>query len=177
MTTPRAQKTRLLSSLAMLVLAVGGVWFYSVRKTNELFDIGVNAHVQCTIASDLKSGSTNGRLARDLAAAAKGDSVVADRQCTAAGRDFELVVLQQNGTLVSVALTQRGEQEVFPRALAGRVVDVAGIAVHEGTRQGYAEAAFETGSWLAYVVSALPDRENNDLAERLAPTIQRHAGA
>jgi hypothetical protein len=151
----------------LLALAVGGVWFYSVRKTNELFDIGVNAHVQCTVASDLKSGQANGGLARDLAVAAKGDSVVAEPPCTAAGRDFELVVLRQNGMLVSIALTRRGEQDSYPRSRTG---------MHEGTRQGYAVASFETGSWLAYVVSALPDLENNDLAERLAPTIQRHAG-
>jgi anti-sigma factor RsiW len=143
------------------------MWFYSVRKTNELFDIGVNAHVQCTVASDLKSNPANGQLARGLAAAAKGDSVVADRTCTAAGRDFELVVLRQNGTLVSVALTRRGEQDSYPRSRTG---------MHEGTRQGYAVASFETGPWLAYVVSALPDRENDDLAERLAPAIRRAAG-
>jgi len=167
MKTPRAQRTRLLSSMAMLVLAIGGVWFYSVRTTNQLFDIGVNAHIQCTVAGDLKTNPVNGQLARDLAAAAKGADLVADRTCTAAGRDFELVVLRQNGTLVSVALTRRGEQEFYPRSLS---------ELHKGTRQGYAVASFETGSWLAYVVSALGDRENDDLAKRLAPTIRRDAG-
>ncbi len=157
----------------MLAVAVGGMWFYAVRTTNQLFDIGVKAHVQCTVAGNAKplQGS---QLARVVAEAAKGASVVADRQCTAAGRDFSLVVLRQNGTLVSVALTRRGEQEIFPRALAGRVVDVAGLSLHEETYQGYAAAAFETGPWLAYVISALPDGQNDDLARRLAPAIQRY---
>ena len=158
MTTPRAQKTRLLSSLAMLALAVGGVWFYSVRQTNELFDIGVRAHLQCTVAGNYKPAATNGQLARDLGGE--------EHECSAGGKDFELVVLQRNGTPVSVALTRRGEQEFYPRSLS---------ALHVGVRQEYAIAGFVSGSWLAYVVSALPEGENKDLAERLKPAIERHA--
>ena len=61
--SPRGSpNTRLISSLAMLVLAIGGVWFYSIRRSNELLDIGVNAHVQCFRSSSDLRGSLVSRI-------------------------------------------------------------------------------------------------------------------
>ena len=102
------------------------------------------------------------------------DEVVSAHHCTAGGREYINVILRRGGTLVSVVLTQHGDQEVFPRALAGRVVRAAGIPLHEGTRDGYSVAAFESGAYLAYIVSALPGPQNSALASRLAPVIERY---
>ena len=68
---------------------------------------------------------------------------------------------------MSLILTPRGGQEVFPRTLAGR-------ALHEGRRDGYSVAAFESGAYLGYIVSALPAQQNGELAARVAPVIDRY---
>jgi hypothetical protein len=46
-------------------------------------------------------------------------------------------------------------------------------ALHEGNREGYSVAGFESGAYLAYVVSALPGPQNKELAGRLEPVIDR----
>jgi hypothetical protein len=105
------------------------------------------------------------------------NDVVSAHHCTAEGRQYTHIILRRGQTLVSIILTRRGDQEVFPRALAGQVVRVAGIPLHEGTRDGYSVAAFESGDWLAYVISALPSRTNSELAGRVAPVIDRYTKA
>jgi len=102
------------------------------------------------------------------------DEVVSAHHCTAAGREYIHILLRRGQTLVSIVLTQRGDQEVFPRALASRIVHAAGIPLHEGTRDGYSVAAFESGAYLAYVVSTLRSQQNSELASRLAPVIERY---
>jgi hypothetical protein len=163
-------QVRLISSLAMLAVALGGVSYYSVRKTNELLDIGVNAHIQCAIAGTEAErahglGTEFGPMLQPLTTAAgTGYTLVAAHPCTALGRAYVQVILQRGQTPISVVLTKRGEQEVFPRMLS---------ALHEGKRDGYSVAGFESRAYLAYVVSALPGPQNKELAGRLEPVIDR----
>jgi len=173
MNNPRGSpQVRLISSLAMLILVIGGVWFYSVRKTNELLDIGVNDHVRCAIAGTYAErtqglGTPFGPMLQPLLAAAGAEyTLVSAHNCTPAGRAYIHIVFRRGKTLVSVILTQRGDQEVFPRAPDARV--------HEGRRGGYSVAAFESGAYLAYIVSALPAQQTKQLASRLAPVIDRY---
>jgi hypothetical protein len=169
---------RLVSSVAMLILVIGGVWYYAGRRTGELFDIGVNAHVQCAIAG-IYPAPTQGlgdkfapMLQPVLAAAtdALGSAalVSADR-CTVADRAYVHIVLRRGreSTLISVILTQRGDQEDFPRLPT---------ALHTGSRDGYSVAAFESGAYLAYIISTLPGQQNRELAGRLEPIVDRFAG-
>jgi hypothetical protein len=107
------------------------------------------------------------------AAGAQYDAVSAHR-CNVEGRAYIHIVLRRGQTPVSVILTRRGDQEVFPRVLAGRVVHAAGIPLHEGSRDGYSVAAFDSGAWLGFVVSALPGEQNGELAFRVAPVIDRY---
>jgi hypothetical protein len=39
---------------------------------------------------------------------------------------------------------------------------------------GYSVAGFESGEWLGYVVSAMPDSRNRELAERIAPVVENY---
>src|ERR1700683_1610872 len=59
-------QVRLISSLAMLALAIGGVWFYSIRKTNELFDIGVHGHLRCAIAGTYPHQTQRAEMLKEL---------------------------------------------------------------------------------------------------------------
>lgn len=154
----------------MLVVAIGGVSYYSVRTTNELLDIGLNAHVQCAVAgTDAERaqglGTEFGPMLRPLTEAAGKDyTLVSAHPCTALGRAYVQVILLRGQMPMSVILTRRGEQEVFPRMLS---------ALHEGSRDGYSVAGFESGAYLAYIVSALPGQQNKELAGRLEPVIDR----
>ncbi len=177
----------------MLLLVAAAMAWYSVRKTNQLFDTGINDHVECAIAGtylrqtqtaekEKGLGSQFGPMLQPLVDAARtagiGDiATVSAHQCTAAGRSYTHVILERGQTPVSVILTPRRNEEVFPRLLSGQVVDVAGIPVHEGRRRGYSVAGFESGAYLGYVVSALPDGQNGALATRLVPVIVRYTGA
>jgi hypothetical protein len=177
--SPRGSpRIRLISSLAMLVLVIGGVSFYSVRKTGDLFAIGENDHIRCAIEATASRQDGLGQFASMLPPvleAAGADYVVASaHRCNVDGRSFFHVILQRNRTLISLILTPRSEQEVFPRALAGRVVHASGIPVHEGTRAGYSVAAFESGAYLGYIVSTLQGQQESDLAARVAPVMDRY---
>jgi hypothetical protein len=165
-------QVRLISSLAMLVLVIGGVWFYSIRQTNELLNMGVNDHVRCAIAGTYAErtqglGTPFGPMLRPLLDAAGAEyTLVSAHHCTAASRGYIHIVLRRDRTLVSVILTRRGDREVFPRVPPTRV--------HEGTRDAYSVAAFESGDYLAYIVSALPGQQTKELASRLTPVIDRY---
>ncbi|HVV47283.1 MAG TPA: hypothetical protein VHC72_18860, partial [Bryobacteraceae bacterium] len=51
LTQPRGSpRARLISSLVMLLLVAAAMAWYSVRKTNQLFDTGINDQVECAIA-------------------------------------------------------------------------------------------------------------------------------
>jgi hypothetical protein len=164
---------RLASSVAMLILVIGGVWYYAVRRTGELFDVGVNAHVQCAIAETYpeRTQGLGDKFAPmlqpvlDAAAGALGSAaLVSAHRCTVADRAFVHIILRRGTTLISVILTQRGDREDFPRLPA---------ALHTGSRDGYSVAAFESGAYLAYIISTLPGRQNRELAARLEPIIDR----
>lgn len=172
MDTPRGSpQVRLVSSVAMLILVIGGVWYYSVRRTGELFDIGVNDHAQCAIV-DNYPGRTQGLgdqfapMLQPVLDAATGFALVSAHRCTVSDRAYVHIILRRGTTLISVILTQRGPQEDFPR-LSG--------ALHAGSRDGYSVAAFESGGYLAYVISTLSEGQNREFALRLEPIIDRFA--
>jgi hypothetical protein len=178
MDTPRGSpQVRLVSSVAMLILVIGGVWYYAARRTGELFDIGVNDHVQCAIAGTYP-GRTQGLgaqfapILQPVLDAAAGDTLVSAHRCTVADRAYFHIILRRGpgreSTLISIILTQRGVQEDFPRLPS---------ALHTGSRDGYSVAAFESGAYLAYIISTLPSRQNRELAVRLEPIIDRFAKA
>jgi hypothetical protein len=165
---------RLISSFAMLAVAVGGVWFYSVRKTNELFDMAVNAHINCAIDGNYPRQTQKTEMLEGLGvrfapmlqpvldSAGLNYAAVAAHRCDVAGRAWVHILLRKGSTLISVLLTMRGSEEGFPRA---------GRSLHQGSRDGYSVAAFESGAWLVSVISALPGRQNADLARNLVGRI------
>lgn len=163
----------------MLVLVIGGVSFYSVRKTDDLLDLGVNGHVRCAVGNAYSLQEGLGEqfapmLQPVLDAAGREYTLASAHRCDIDGRSYVAIVLRRDRTLVSAILTRRSEQEVFPRALAARTVHAPGIQLHEGRRNGYSVTAFETGPYLGCIVSALPEQLNSELAARVAPVMDRY---
>jgi len=181
-------RTRLISSLAMLAVVAGGMQFYSVRRINELLGVGVRDHVHCAMEGTYPRQSQRVEMLEGLgpqfapmlqpvldAAGTPGiDAVVSAHRCTIEGRFYVHIILRRGQTLLSVILTRRGERDIFPRAIAARVVHPSGISMHEGDFDGYAVASFEAGAYLGYIVSGMPDRQNDELAARLVPIVERY---
>src|ERR1039457_5694127 len=157
----------------MLAVVAGGVGFYSIRKTNELLDIGVDDHLHCAMGRTPKAERAEGlgtqfapMLEPVVDAAGADYSVVSAHRCNVSGRTYFHIIMQRGQTPVSVILTPRGEQEIFPRTLSSRL--------HEGIRDGFSVAGFQSGAHLGYIVSALPGNQNGELAARLAPVVDRY---
>jgi hypothetical protein len=171
----------------MLVVVFIAMQVYSVRKTGDLLRIGADAYTHCTLAgayphqSDRKEMTLGlglfGPMLQPVLDQAAGDEVVAAHQCTVNGRNYFQIVLQRGRTLISVALTKREDADAFPRSLMADTVKASGTTVHQGTVDGYSVAGFESGVYMAYVISALPKDETTALAARLVPVIRRYTQA
>jgi hypothetical protein len=169
---------RLISSLSMLLILGGGLQFTAMRKVHDLLQAGVNDHVHCAIAGEYPHQTERAAMVRDLGPYSlmlqpvidkmPGDDLVSAHRCTIQGRDYVHIILRRHGTLISVILTRKGKNDVYPRAVA---------AHKSGSIDGYSVAGFEAGSYLGYVVSALPESTNNGMAEKIAPVIKRYTGA
>jgi len=171
----------------MLVVVVAAMQVYAVRKTNELLRIGADDYTHCTLAgaypnqADKKEMTLGlglfGPILQPVLDQAAGDEVVAAHQCTVNDRTYFQIVLQRGRTLISVALTKRADTDAFPRAPMADTIKASGVTVHQGEVNGYAVAGFESGVYMAYVVSALPKDENTALAARLVPVLRRYTQA
>ncbi len=182
-----AQWGRLLSSIAMLVMVLGGMQFYAMQKTHTLQRVGLDDHLHCAIAGEYPHQTEKAVMVQDLGPYAPmlqpildlspGDPVVSAHRCTVSGRTYVHVILRRGTTLVSVILTRRRDKEAFPGTLATLVSHGNSAHLHEGEMGAYSVAGFEAGAYLGYVVSALPDQQNSELAGRVAPVIRRYTGA
>jgi len=171
----------------MLVVVFTAMQIYAMRKTDDLLRIGADDHTHCTLAgkyphqADKKEMTLGlglfGPMLQPVLDQAAGDEVVAAQQCTVNDRTYFQIVLQRGRTLISVALTKRGDADAFPRAVMAKTVTASGTTVHEGEVDGYSVAGFESGVYMAYVVAALPQDETSALAARLVPVIRHYTQA
>jgi hypothetical protein len=171
----------------MLIVVAFAMQIYAARKTNDLLRIGADDYTQCTLAgkyphqADKKEMTLGlglfGPMLQPVLDQAAGDEVVAAHQCTVNDRIYFQIVLQRGRTLISVALTKRGDTDVFPRAVLADTVKASGATVHEGEVDGYSVAGFVSGGYMAYVVAALPKDETTALAAKLVPVIRHFTQA
>jgi hypothetical protein len=177
---------RLVPSLVMLVIVIAGVLFVSHRKTNDLLALGINDHVHCAIAGNYPRQTTRVEMTEGLGPqfapmlqpvveASDMDSIVSAHRCTIMGRSYVHVILRRGQMLLSVILTRRGNGDVFPGEALARMVHHSEVPLHDASMAGYSVAGFESGAWLGYVVSAMPDSRNRELAERIAPVVENYA--
>ena len=175
------------SSFALLAVVLVGMQVYALQSIKKLFRIGADDHVHCAIAGVYPRQTQRVQMELGLGPFAPmlqpvldqagGLPVVSAHRCTAEGRNYVHIILRQDRTLISVVLTRRMQGDTFPRAIGVRTVHAADITIHEGMSENYSVAGFQSGDFLAYIVSNLPDGQNNDLAVRLAPVIRKYTGA
>ena len=140
-------------------------------------DIGVDDHVHCALGRAPKAERAEGLgtrfapMLQPVVVAAGADyTVVSAHRCSVSGRTYFHIILQRGQTPVSVILTPRDDPRRFSR-------EPSRPGCIRGSRGGFSVAAFQTGAYLAYIVSALPGQQNGELAGRLVPVIDRYAAA
>jgi hypothetical protein len=179
------------AGVSMLVLVLVLTQYYAGKKIVSLLRIGLDDHVHCAIAGVYPHQTQRVEMIDGLGPqfapmlqpvidqASLGrptpDAVQSAHRCTVNGRSYVHIILRRDGVLISVILTRRSSTEVFPRAIAARVVHASGITLHDDSLDGYAVSGFESGAWLGYVISGLPAPENDALSARLAPVVRRFA--
>lgn len=183
----RSQWGRLISSLAALVLILGGMQYYAIQKTRTLQRVGIDDHLHCAIGDVYPHQKQRVEMVEGLGPyspilqpildESPGDQVESAHRCTVNGRTYVHVILRRGTTLISVILTKRnGNAETFPGSLTAFMEKGSGH-LHADELDGYSVSGFEAGAYLGYVVSALPGQQNSELAGRVAPVIRRYTGA
>ncbi|HZS10234.1 MAG TPA: zf-HC2 domain-containing protein [Blastocatellia bacterium] len=94
--------------------------------------------------------------------------VMVAHRCRFDGRQFIHLILKNSEKLLSVILTRKNEAE---SPLARQAANPSAIALYPARLQNFEVTGFESGGYLAFVVSDLSRDENLLVAENLAPAI------
>ena len=145
--------------------------------------VGLGDHIHCSIfrkypkdpppvekmEADL-GASYKGLLPVVRAAVPDGYRVIMAHQCGYAGRHFIHLTLEKDGDLLSLVVARRKDGESLG-ALAP-ALETSGVPVYQSAATRYQVAGFESGDFLAYVVSDLKSKANLHIAANLAPAVR-----
>ena len=169
-----------------------GVFQTVSARVQDILRVGLVDHVHCAIVSarwkqfvsydEMKADTGRSGLGPefiDLAPAVQAKvgadyKIVQGHRCTANHRQYIHLMLTGNkDTVLSLVITEK-KNESFVEADAVAVMKASGIPIY-GDRQGKLEiAGFESGKYLAYVVSNLDQDSNRSVAAALAPIVYGH---
>lgn len=168
---------------------VSGITAIHVRNqsaASKLLALGATDHISCAIAnhqsptppdfaavSDPKRmGPNYGRLAPAIASQLGEFKFVDGHRCKVGGRIYPHLILERNGTLLSVSLLEKQPGENFPSGILNGAKKLDRIGIYQGRQESYSVAGFETAKHLIFVSSAFGDEENLALAGKIAaPTV------
>ena len=144
--------------------------------------IGLRDHLHCSIFRKYpKNPPTVAQTVNDLgpsykdllklteAAVPDHYRVIMAHQCGYAGRKYIHLTLDNNGELISLVITRKNAGESL-NGIAP-VLTTSGIRVYQSAAERYEVAAFDSGQYLAFVVSDLKSKINLQIAADLAPTV------
>jgi hypothetical protein len=144
--------------------------------------IGLRDHIHCSIFRKYpKDPPTAAQMVKDLgpsyqelleltkAAVPDRYRVIMAHQCGYAGRKYIHLTLENNGELISLVITRKNAGESL-NGIAP-VLSASGIPVYQSAAERYEVAAFDSGQYLAFVVSNLEGKMNLQIAADLAPTV------
>ena len=145
---------------------------------------GVNNHAFCTIEHGFDERSFTraemeaaiGTRYTQLVSLVEADAppeytLTVAHHCSTDGRRFIHLVLQGNGTAVSLAVTTKGGK-TFPRRELAEVLDEFEFPLYADQVQGYEVAGFESRNHFTFVVSDLTRSENVRIATALASSVR-----
>ena len=169
-----------------------GVFQTVSARVQDLLRVGLVDHVHCAILSErwkrfvsfdeMKTNTGRSALGPqfiDLVPAVQAKlgadfKIVEGHRCTANQRQYIHLILTGNeDTILSLVITEK-KNESFTQADAVAVMKASGIPIYHD-RQGILEiAGFESGKYMAYVVSNLDRDANLNVASALAPIVYGH---
>jgi hypothetical protein len=169
-----------------------GVFPTLTARAQELLRVGLIDHVHCAILAqrwkqfvsfdEMKASADTQALGREFidlvpAVEAKLGSeykLVQGHRCVTNNRRYvHLILTGKKGAIVSLVIAEKNN-ESFSQSDAVAVVRASGIPIYED-RQGILEiAGFESGKYLAYVVSNLDRAANLNVASLMAPVVYNH---
>jgi len=184
------------AAVVLMVGAIGAVRFAGSRgsqppneraasaQTTELLTIGLNDHSFCAIDHNLasrrftrdemsqKMGPEFARLVDLVEQKAPGEyEVVIGHRCQFAGRPFVHLILRNQETVISLAITRKNG-ESFPADAVANALQASGVSLYDSRIQNYEVTGFETRDYLAFVVSNLPKEDHLRIASNLAPGVR-----
>jgi anti-sigma factor (TIGR02949 family) len=184
------------AAVVLMVGAIGVVRFTGSRgaqprneraasaQTTELLTIGMNDHSFCAIDHNLasrrftreemsqKMGPEFAGLVDLVEQKAPGEyEVVVGHRCQFAGRPFVHLILRNQETVISLAITKKNG-ESFTADAARNALQASGVSLYDSRINNFEVTGFETRDYLAFVVSNLPKEENVRIASNLAPGVR-----
>ncbi|HXF40504.1 MAG TPA: zf-HC2 domain-containing protein [Blastocatellia bacterium] len=156
----------------------------ATAQTAELLTIGLNDHSFCAIDHNLasrrftreemsqKMGPEFAGLVDLVEQKAPGEyEVVVGHRCQFAGRQFIHLILRNQETVISLAITRKNS-ESFPADAVANALKASGVSLYDSRIQNYEVTGFETRDYLAFIVSNLPKEDNVRIASNLAPGVR-----
>ena len=175
------------ATCAALLIASG----VAIQQRNQsasakLLALGANDHIGCAIGNHHsptppdfaevsgpeRMGPSYGPLAPAIASQLGEFKFVDGHRCKVGGRTYPHLILERNGTLLSVSLLEKQPGENFPSGMLNGATKLNGMGIYQGRQESYSVAGFETAKHLIFVSSAFGDEENLALAGKIAaPTV------
>jgi hypothetical protein len=150
----------------------------------ESLQVGLRDHVHCSVFRLYpQNPPPAGQMVRDLgpeyqallplfeAAAPPGYRCVMAHHCSYAGRKYVHLTLRKGSDVLSLVIARKNPGESMAGLKASRIV--SGIPVYEATAERFRVAAFETETYMAYVISDTTATANLEMAATLAPAITK----
>ena len=91
--------------------------------------------------------------------------------CSYHRRHFTHLLLMNGSKQLSLVISKKAEGESFRNADLLPVLSESGIPVYASGVQRFQMAAFESGAYLVYVISELPQQQNLELMRGMAPQL------
>ena len=147
-----------------------------------LLRAGLGDHLHCTVARKFpehlpptpkmlpSDWAPLGTIAEKLIPA--GFRVIMAHRCKHGGRQFVHLTFRGEGKWISLIVLKKRDRESFAAESLLPSLQAAGVPVYQRGVDTYQVAGFESGQYLAYVVSDLPDGENLQLAAALAEPVK-----
>jgi len=152
------------------------------QTISTVLRVGLRDHVHCAVLSGIpKTAPTLEQVAQDMGPKYNGlvplvrASIPADyrivmgHQCDYAGRVYVHLTMSNGRNLMSLVIAHKEPGESL--ASLAPALTTSDVRVYQAAAQRYEVAGFETGDYLAFVVSDLNTKENLQVAGNLAPSI------
>ena len=98
--------------------------------------------------------------------------LVMAHRCNFQDRKFVHLTLSNGGSLISLLITRRINGESFDPSRLLSAVASSGTPIYRAGSQRFQVSAFESGDFLVYFVSDLPEPLNNAMMLSMAPVVQ-----